>query len=472
MKTICLLASFLIITIVPLCGMEKNTSVIKKAIEFQNNLNGLPKDIQHQIKIEKQTYSLDNQKKNTTLIYPNFDCSLFCNNENSEKKLNIWITSKKDEYFLLIEPLHKKKQLIKNQIVKESFAFLRHTTSPKYQPFFLLTNKNYSALVRANRKTIANIENLRTNIIIFYKHTSQDYFPSRIFPTTYKKNSHNDGYFIRAIGTSINGDLNLLSMTKHPTKDKPSFNYLNIWGFCSNNKECKLNCHQDKHPKGRCNPRIISGYNNIKLTNTPITQILCLTGEVFVGIKDSRIYIISIKHKKHFLSPLFGLYHAANEFFNDFSPLKSGLLREDPGSYSIYDNYEIELKEQKLPKIFKIKQIAVDPNCRKQLIFVATTIIDNKEHANLYHIFLDQLLMKNNKYMFKKITKLQDGVPDFLGFEGDNAIVAYTKKENNTISVVTEQFCLIKRWIEIANNIMIQRNKNLFAKCLKEIVKH
>lgn len=460
MKTICLLASFLIITIVPLCGMENNTSVIKKAIKFQKILDGLPEEIQHTIKIKKETYSLGNPTKKTTLIYPNFDCPLFCNNNNDTKQLNIWIIREKEKNDFLRKTcyiyhntiIRKPLPSIWKKYYRKGFVFKKERPHNTKNPFFFSTNKNYSILFKRSRKRFEPHLNHCSNYLIFLKNNQQNITNiNKYFPIVCTNDISQAGYFINSVSTSINGNLNLLSITQKNI-NSPACDYLRVWEFCSNDTKCKIEGHQHLSNKNQKSPRLISQCNNKQQTNTPITNILCLTNKVFIGIKAGKICIISIIPQKNHLFILQSI----------ISKITNCCLHPS--------NYKIKLKTQILPKGFKIKQIAVDPNCRKQLIFVATTIIDNEEHTNLYHIFLDQLLMENGKYKFKKITELQDGVPDFIGFEGDNAIVAYTKKENNTISVVTRRFCLIKRWMEIANNIVLQRNKNLFDQCLSEIV--
>ncbi len=474
MKPIYLLSSFLIITIVPLCGMEKKTNVIsffKKTTEIQSKLEKFPKEIQDKINHKRQTLCLSEQKKNTILIYPNFDCSLFCNNNNGTKQLNIWIAilenknpPKLKSWYIEHNTIIKKELLqdIWKEYYRKRFSFgkkLPHDNARK--PFFFLTNKNYHLLVKKRKGRYNVTINSIANYIIFLKNNQQNIknytYTTENFPLLCETDKTPQNYFINSVSTSINGNLNLLSITQEKNNSPVNY-YLRVWEFCSNNIKCELPQHQHLSNKNEKPPRLISQCDNNKQTPTPITNILCLTDKVFIGIKNGGICIISVIPQENYLSI----------FLPNFQPyiqkITHGCLHPS--------NYLIELNTHKLPNGFKAKQIAVNPNCRKELLFVATKTNDNKEHTNLYHIFLDKLLMKNGNYMFKKITELESGVPDFLGFEGDDAIVAYTKRENNTISVVTNTFCLVERWVEIVNKITIQRNKNLFAQCLKEIVKH
>ncbi len=120
-----------------------------------------------------------------------------------------------------------------------------------------------------------------------------------------------------------------------------------------------------------------------------------------------------------------------------------------------YYNVEICTYKQKLPKNILVKQIASNPLCPREFIFVAEKTIENENNEEetksiLYHAYIDENDSKENKIYFSEIEQL-DKTPEHLGFHNGYITISNTYTDNDDFGVIVRKVPLTKRWLEIAN---------------------
>jgi len=450
MNKILYMISFLAITIVPLCGMEhddKKTEIERQEFVYLGSgLSKIPKEIlsfideysggtvEHNL---EETYNLNKYTKGSErdssffVVYPNPECSLFIKNKQGDKELDcLPFENKKSEIGSLKKYIFKREDGVECSYIQESLFFY----------LVYRKNRDFNFIMRS----LSNLKYIRS------KKGNQ-------ILTVHKKFDEFTFFNKQTCNISINGDYFIFSGEKN--KDLNDKNkYLGVNNILFPN---------DKPPVILKNP-----YNRIT-SNILFKQLVPLTNKLWLAVdRCGKVYSCYVEQiDKQKVSALYCNTGVQNYYINNIKDYKTeGLLgkcifsldntfnnfyminhpsknSEDKKEWLVLmgSKYKISIdSEKKLPKNFKVLKIAVNPNCRKEIVFM---VEDSDSKLTLYLMCLHRNCKKDGKYIYVRIDVLEEE-PNYIGFYENKLVVAQTDTKNG-LSVKTKTIDLRPFWCKM-----------------------